>query len=60
MQIAEISKIIDEIEVPNWLEYNPHTSERRRKNNTNTIYVAKKPFEWDGWAATRLWGLQVQ
>ncbi|MDD1742889.1 MAG: hypothetical protein LUQ47_06110 [Methanotrichaceae archaeon] len=31
----------------NWLEYHPHNSEHRRKNKTNTIYVAKNQLSWN-------------
>ncbi|MCJ7444532.1 MAG: hypothetical protein MUO26_08390 [Methanotrichaceae archaeon] len=47
MQIDEIMKITDKRAVPDWLKYHPHNSENRRKNKTNTIYMAKSHLSWN-------------
>jgi len=47
MQINEVLKIVNKINVQDWLEYHPDNSENRRKNRTNTIYVAKHHLSWN-------------
>jgi len=47
MQIDEIMKITNNINVPEWLEYHPHNSENRRNNKSNTMYIARRNSSWN-------------
>lgn len=46
LQIGEILRD-PSFNVPKWMAYHPHAQGWRRKNKTNTIYVAKNNLSWN-------------
>jgi len=47
LQIGEIQKVNPSFNVPKWMAYHPHTKGWRRKNKTNTIYIARGNLSWN-------------
>jgi hypothetical protein len=47
LQIGEIKKIDQEINVPQWMMLHPHCNNKRKNNKTNTIYIARDNLSWD-------------
>ena len=42
MQIGDIKKVDSHVHLDDWMQYHPHIrSERRKRNRTNTLYVAR-------------------
>lgn len=46
LQIGSIKKMDNDCQIPYWMSSHPHTSTHRRKNSTNTIYVARDRASW--------------
>lgn len=48
LQIGEILQVNNKINIPDWMKNHPHArDEDRKKNSTNTIYVARDNLTWD-------------
>ncbi|MBU1004624.1 MAG: hypothetical protein KJ561_02240 [Nanoarchaeota archaeon] len=48
LQIGEKIQVNNKTAIPEWMKYHPHAmDEDRRKNATNTIYVARNKLSWD-------------
>ena len=48
LQIGDIIKTKDNVNIPKWMRYHPHISSIKHIiNKTNTIYVARKNLTWD-------------
>jgi hypothetical protein len=47
LQIGDIIKVDQQFDVPKWMRYHPHTNNRRKNNETNTIYVARDHLSWN-------------
>ncbi len=47
LQIGEIIYTHQTEQLPPWLEYHPHTLERRLQRKSNCIYVARDTLSWD-------------
>ncbi len=46
LQVAEIWNLTGTTTLPPWSRYHPHASRRRRKNKSNTVYVARQTLSW--------------
>lgn len=48
LQIDKILQVNEKTKIPDWMQNHPHArDEDRKKNPTNTIYVAKENLAWD-------------
>lgn len=48
MQIGEVIKVTSHPHIEEWMKYHPHLkSKRRRRNGTNTLYVAKDKLSFN-------------
>lgn len=47
LQIGEITKITEGAKFPHWMNYHPHTSDRRRAAKNNTVYIARDFLSWN-------------
>lgn len=48
LQIGEILQVNNRTKIPDWMQDHPHAKNAdRRKNPTNTIYVARDNLSWD-------------
>lgn len=47
LQIGDIIKVDQQFDVPKWMRYHPHTNNRRKNRETNTIYVARDHLSWN-------------
>jgi len=45
LQIGEIVSVDNNSEIPEWMNYHPHTAKKRLGGN-NTIYIAKQKLSW--------------
>lgn len=48
LQIGEILQVNDKTKIPDWMQKHPHARDGdRKKNSTNTIYVARDNLTWN-------------
>jgi hypothetical protein len=47
LQIGDIIQVNNDCKIPDWIDCHPHTSEYRRENSTNMIYIARDKLKWN-------------
>jgi hypothetical protein len=46
LQVGEVWRVTRHASLPEWAQYHPHASQRRRERKNNTLYAARDYLDW--------------